>query len=76
MVTLSGLEKLARTTTEENVIVWLNEHFGEIARDGRSFEEFRQTPERRLTFEEAIRMEESSLVSSRRLKIVRRGSVE
>ena len=98
--TLSGFEKLAQTTTEKNVVVWLNEYFGEVTRDGKSFEEFRvaeeqaakllgtvvirernphtfgddvrQMLERRLTFEEAIRAQESSLVSKQRLEIVRR----
>ena len=98
--TLSGFEKLAETTTEKNVIVWLNEYFGEVVKDGKTFEEFRvaeeqaakllgtvvirernphtfgddvrQMLERRLTFEEAIRMDEFSLVSKQRLEIVRR----
>jgi hypothetical protein len=98
--TLSGFEKLAETTTEKNVIVWLNEYFGEVVRDGKTFEEFRvaeeqaskllgtvvirernphtfgddvrQMLERRLTFEEAIRIDDFSLVSKQRLEIVRR----
>jgi hypothetical protein len=39
--TLNGFERLAETTTEKNVIVWLNEYFGEVSRDGKSFEQFR-----------------------------------
>jgi hypothetical protein len=38
--TLNGFAKLAETTTEKNVIVWLNEYFGEVTNDGRVFEEF------------------------------------
>jgi hypothetical protein len=33
--TLNGLERLAQTTSEKNVIVWLNEYFGEVTKDGR-----------------------------------------
>jgi hypothetical protein len=39
--TLNGFERLAETTTEKNVIVWLNEYFGEVSKDGKPFEEFR-----------------------------------
>src|ERR1700691_5970014 len=39
--TLNGLERLAQTTSEKNVIVWLNEYFGEVSKDGKSFEEFK-----------------------------------
>jgi hypothetical protein len=39
--TLNGFERLAETTTEKNVIVWVNEYFGEVAKDGKPFEEFR-----------------------------------
>jgi hypothetical protein len=98
--TLNGLERLAQTTSEKNVIVWLNEYFGEVSKDGKSFEEFnvaeeyapklvgtvvirernphtygddvRQMLERRLTFDEAIRNADFSLVSKQRLTIVRR----
>lgn len=98
--TLNGLERLAQSTSEKNVIVWLNEYFGEVSKDGRLFEEFnvaeeyasklvgavvirernphtygddvRQMLERRLTFDEAIRSADFSLVSKQRLTIVRR----
>src|ERR1700722_18977238 len=43
--TLNGLERLAETTTEKNVIVWLNEYFGEVTKDGRTFEEFKVAEE-------------------------------
>jgi hypothetical protein len=98
--TLNGFKRLAETTTEKNVIVWLNEYFGEISKDGKSFEQFRVAEEQahkllgtvlirernpntygddmrqmlsqRLTFEEAIRIAEFSLVSKQRLTIIRR----
>lgn len=98
--TLNGLERLAKTTSEKNVIVWLNEYFGEIVKDGRTFEEFkvaeeyasklvgtlvirernpltfgddvRMMLERRLTFDEAIRNADFSLVGKQRLAIIRR----
>ena len=97
--TLNGLEQLAQTTSEQNIIVWLNEYFGEVIKDGKRFEEFtvseeyapkivgsvlipdrnphtygddvRQMLERRLTFEEAIKSADFSLVSKQRLAIVR-----
>jgi hypothetical protein len=43
--TLNGLERLAQTTTQKNVIVWLNEYFGEVSKDGKPFEEFRVAEE-------------------------------
>lgn len=43
--TLNGFERLAETTTEKNVIVWLNEYFGEVAKDGKPFEQFRAAEE-------------------------------
>ena len=98
--TLNGFKRLAETTTEKNVIVWLNEYFSEISKDGKSFEQFRVAEEQahkllgtvlirernpntygddmrqmlsqRLTFEEAIRLAEFSLVSKQRLTIIRR----
>jgi hypothetical protein len=98
--TLNGFERLAQTTTEKNVIVWLNEYFGEVANDAKPFEEFRVAQEqahkllgtvvirernphtygddmrqmlaKRLTFDEAIRLGEFSLVSKQRLTIIRR----
>ena len=80
--------------------MWLNEYFGEVSKDGKSFEEFRIAEEqahkllgtvairernpntygddmrqmlsRRLTFEEAIRFADFSLLSKQRLAIIRR----
>ena len=43
--TLNGFERLAETTIEKNVIVWLNEYFGEVSNDGKPFEEFRVAQE-------------------------------
>ena len=43
--TLNGFARLAETTTDQNVIVWLNEYFGEVTNDGRSFDEFSVTQE-------------------------------
>ncbi|MGI9070808.1 MAG: hypothetical protein ACR2JB_05630 [Bryobacteraceae bacterium] len=82
------------------MIVWLNEYFGEVSKDGKPFEQFRATGEqahellgrvvirernpntygddmrqmlaKRLTFEEASRLAEFSLVSKQRLAIIRR----
>jgi hypothetical protein len=98
--TLNGFNRLAETTTWKNVIVWLNEYFGEVSKDGKSFEQFRVAEEqaakllgtvvirernpntygddmcqmlsKRLTFDEAIRLAEFSLVSKQRLTIIRR----
>ena len=98
--TLNGLERLAETTTEKNIIVWLNEFFGEVTKDGKTFKEFkiaedlapkllgtvvirernphtfgddiRHMLERRLKFDEAIRIADFSLVSKQRLAVVRR----
>jgi hypothetical protein len=94
--TLNGFTKLAQTTDQRNVIVWLNEYFGEVE----GFTEFKETQDsleklvgsvmirernpqtfgddvkqmlqRRMTFDEAIRSEEFSLVSKQRLTIIRR----
>jgi hypothetical protein len=38
--TLHGLERLAETATEKNIVVWLNEFFGEVADNGKGFTEF------------------------------------
>jgi CobQ/CobB/MinD/ParA nucleotide binding domain len=98
--TLNGFERLAETTGEQNLIVWLNEFFGQVQLDGKSFEELdvtrnhagkllgsvlipdrtrntfgddvEQMLKRRLTFDEAIRTDDFSLVSKQRLEIVRR----
>jgi hypothetical protein len=37
--TVSGLDEIAGTITGRNIIVWLNEYFGEVVRDGKTFED-------------------------------------
>lgn len=43
--TLNGFERLAQTTSDKNVVVWLNEYFGEIMADNKPFEQFRVAQE-------------------------------
>lgn len=43
--TLNGFERLAQTTREKNLVVWLNEYFGEIVADHKPFEQFRVAQE-------------------------------
>jgi hypothetical protein len=102
--TLNGLKRLAETTAEKNIVVWLNEYFGELVADGNTFtdlnipdeealkvlgfvlirehnpqtfgDDVREMLERRLTFDEAIKRPEFSLVSKQRLTIVRRDIFE
>jgi hypothetical protein len=35
--TLKGFKSLAETSTERNIIVWINEYFGKVERDGKHF---------------------------------------
>jgi hypothetical protein len=37
--TLYGFKSLVDSTSDQNIIVWLNEYFGRIERDGKGFEE-------------------------------------
>src|SRR5215510_6879103 len=37
--TLSGFARLAETTKERNVVLWVNEYFGRVERDGRGLHE-------------------------------------
>lgn len=37
--TLAGFDQLAETTVQRNLVVWLNEYFGEVKRDGAMFAE-------------------------------------
>jgi hypothetical protein len=37
--TLSGFARLARTTGERNIVLWVNEYFGRVERDGRPLSE-------------------------------------
>ena len=40
--TLNGFSEVAKTTGQKNIIVWLNEYFGEIAgNDGKPFEDLK-----------------------------------
>ena len=98
--TLNGFEKLAQTTDQRNVIVWLNEYFGEVEgftelkvtqdnlgklvgsvmireRNPQTYgDDVKQMLQMRMTFDEAIRSEEFSLVSKQRLTIIRRDIFE
>jgi len=37
--TLAGFKRVAETAPDKSVIVWLNEYFGEVERDGKRFED-------------------------------------
>lgn len=37
--TLLGFNTLAQSTTDKNLVVWINEYFGPVARDGKRFEQ-------------------------------------
>ncbi len=37
--TLLGFKTIAETVTEQNLVVWINEYFGPVARDGKKFNE-------------------------------------
>lgn len=37
--TLMGFETLAKSASDRNIVLWLNEYFGGISRDGKAFEE-------------------------------------
>ena len=37
--TLSGLDEIAATTSGRNIVVWLNEYFGEVESGGKKFED-------------------------------------
>ena len=39
--TLNGLDRLAQTTSQKVIIVWVNEFFGEVREGGRPFEQFK-----------------------------------
>jgi adenylylsulfate kinase-like enzyme len=98
--TLNGFGKVAQTTAERNVIVWLNEYFGEVdgftelavteqniekllgsvmirERNPHTYgDDISQMLKKRLSFDEAVRSEEFSLVSKQRLTIFRRDIFE
>jgi len=37
--TLLGFNTLAKSSTEKNLVVWINEYFGPVARDGKQFDQ-------------------------------------
>jgi hypothetical protein len=37
--TLAGFKRVAETAPDKSIIVWLNEYFGEVERDGKKFED-------------------------------------
>jgi hypothetical protein len=37
--TLAGFKRVAETAPDKSIVVWLNEYFGEVERDGKRFEE-------------------------------------
>jgi hypothetical protein len=39
--TLNGLDRLAQTTGQKSIIIWLNEFFGEVREGSRPFEQFK-----------------------------------
>src|SRR5260370_23159444 len=42
---LNERERQAQTTSEKNIVVWLNEYFGAVSKDGKTFEEFKVAEE-------------------------------
>jgi hypothetical protein len=44
--TLNGFKSLADSTSEQNIVIWLNEFFGRIERDGKRFDEMGAYKER------------------------------
>ena len=101
--TLNGFSQLAEST-ERNIIVWVNEYFGSVERDGKQFADMKVfqdnahrvfgtvgIPKRnhdtfgrdieemisqKLTFSEAIRESNFSIMSKQRLKVIERGLFE
>ena len=37
--TLAGFKRIAETAPDKSIVVWLNEYFGEVERDGKRFED-------------------------------------
>jgi hypothetical protein len=37
--TLLGFKTLAETAAEKSLVVWINEHFGQVTRDGKKFDQ-------------------------------------
>ena len=102
--TVNGFRSLAQSTEEQNIVVWINEYFGRVERDGKRFPEMAAFTEnadkvfgsvhiternhdtfgrdveevisKKLTFEEAIREGQFSLMAKQRLKVVQRDLFE
>jgi hypothetical protein len=41
--TLAGFKRVAETAPDRSIVVWLNEYFGEVERDGKRFEDLQLT---------------------------------
>lgn len=98
--TLKGFKSLAESTEDRNIIVWVNEYFGRVERDGKQFGDMavyrdneakvfgaiaipkrnqdtfgRDVEEmiaRKLTFDEAIRSGDFTIMTRQRLRVVQR----
>ena len=102
--TVNGFRSLAQSTEDQNIVVWINEYFGRVERDGKRFSDMTAFTEnadkvfgsvhiternhdtfgrdveevisKKLTFEEAIREGQFSLMAKQRLKVVQRDVFE
>jgi hypothetical protein len=102
--TLNGFSQLAESTSEQNIIVWVNEYFGRVERDGKQFADMKvfhdnehrvsgtvgiikrnqdtfgrdieEMISRKLTFSEAIRDSDFSIMTKQRLKVIERDLFE
>ncbi len=102
--TINGFRSLAQSTEERNVVLWINEYFGRVERDGKKFADMAAYAEnaekvfgsvhitqrnhdtfgrdveeviaKKLSFDEAIREGEFSLMSKQRLRVVQRDLFE
>jgi cellulose biosynthesis protein BcsQ len=102
--TLNGFSQLADSSTEQNIIVWVNEYFGRVERDGKPLEEMKvfldnehrvfgtvgivkrnqdtfgrdmeEMISRKMTFTEAIRESDLSIMSKQRLQVIERDLFE
>jgi hypothetical protein len=102
--TLNGFSQLAESTSEQNIIVWINEYFGRVEHEGKQFGDMKvyrasehrvfgtvaitkrnqdtfgrdmeEMIARKLTFDEAIRESELSIMAKQRLKVIERDIFE
>ena len=102
--TINGFRSLAQSTEDRNIVLWANEYFGRIERDGKRLAEMAAYVEnadkvvgsvhitqrnhdtfgrdveeviaKKLSFDEAIRDGEFSLMTKQRLKVVQRDLFE